>query len=333
MDDHFCDESFCLVFLPFATLSLVGASFMIFCLTWFRLWRSSSGRFILALATSDWLHAFSIVMSYHWVYTPLEDGSFCQAQAFILQFADIACIFCGCAISIYTYLMVTNRKHLVRRLEYISYIVSFGGAGITAIIGAAGQYDGEPIYGPIGPWCWVSSTQIRPAFFFAWIYTSGAIIVVFYALTLHYIWTTTGATKNIEVDLEEHNRRSAKVKKIMQKMAWYPLLYFCIFFPRTLDARLGFGNLIHSDGYYVFAIIVFTSNGILNALLYGYTRNIFALFRGQTDSTQSGNNRPTQLIRSDTITANADARSEMDASGVESIQESPPSPSLEDRSP
>ncbi|KAH7141511.1 hypothetical protein B0J13DRAFT_637243, partial [Dactylonectria estremocensis] len=144
--------------------SILGAGWIILSFCCFRTLRSFRHRLILGLAISDFIMALNFLLSTSmninnkYIGAP-EQAMFCSFNGFMTQVFVIQTDYWVLTISVCTYLILADHKHLtgwVQDHEVMLMIVPWALSLLWAGIGL--KLTG---YGDIGAWCWFTSDEVR----------------------------------------------------------------------------------------------------------------------------------------------------------------------------
>jgi len=258
------------------TISGLASVFVITSIILFRYYHSKPNRLILALCTADIFQSWATISSFYWTGNVIANGNTCTFQAFFFQFGDLSSSFWAAAICVYSVLFgIFNKDY--RYFEVFAHIICWGIPMLFSFIGFAVPKAGEPFfYGNSGAWCWIDPYYPVERIVFHYLYIW--LIMIFLAIAYGFMaYRLNAIVRNSQTLEKDTNHR--RLKKITKKLAGYPIAYFCIFSPLALERTLSVCGVVVPYDYLIFSMCVFAMNGLSNATIYCYTRNIFQRYK------------------------------------------------------
>ncbi|KAI0307919.1 hypothetical protein B0F90DRAFT_1678440 [Multifurca ochricompacta] len=259
-----------------------------------RRWRLESPvhLFLLNQLVCDLIQALGGLMNMKWVADgTVHSGPFCTAQGLIKQLADVGTALSAGNVAIYTFSALIFRLKPDTNVSRAVLVVA--GIWVSIVLNVAinvGINGASRFYGPTGPWCWIMeefSVQ-RTVADFMWMWISAfssllAYIAVFLVLRgfiavegWHVRWTYGQESQGIP---QSH--------LLAYKMLAYPIIYIVTVLPLAAARYNDFAGhhtpfavIVIADGFYL-------SSGLLNVLLYTYTRPFLLPYSSDSPDDQS----------------------------------------------
>jgi len=270
-------------------LSMISAAFMLTSIIYFKLYTKLSSRLIAYLAISDFFQGMTGVLSFGWLsHFPVTGTPLCRLQGWMFTMFDNSSSFLVLGICSYTILCGFYQNRLNKRaFEWTVVALSYGISFIFATAGFGVETASKEFYGNVGVWCWITPAynSYRFSFQYAYIFIIMFLLLVCYAWIGYKLYSVTAATSNVSTSREKLKARQGKLFK---KLAFYPIIFFIVFFPLGLSRILTSFNHVVPVTYNYTAIAIFVSNGFWNAIVYGFTRNIWGLYKGTVFSRSAG---------------------------------------------
>jgi hypothetical protein len=283
--------------------------------------RSPVHLFLLNQLVCDLIQALGGLMNMKWVVdAAVKEGSFCVAQGIIKQLADVGTALSAGNVAIYTFSALIFRLKPDSNVFRASLIVA--GIWISIILDIAinvGVNGASNFYTPTGYWCWISDVYHvqRTAADFLWMWISAfssllAYVAVF--LVLGGFVRVEGWRVRWTYGQESPDLPQSHI--LAYKMLAYPIIYIITVLPLTVARYLTFTG--HSVPFAFTAISdgLSLSSGLLNVLLYAYTRPfLFPHTRDSADNqsieihsafSQSRSDLPTSTILGNTRVVDRD---------------------------
>ncbi|KAF8274285.1 hypothetical protein EI94DRAFT_1794507 [Lactarius quietus] len=246
--------SILLVYIAYSTVSVRSGSQ--------RRWKieSSVHLFLLNQLFFDLLLALGGLMNMKWVVdAKVSEGSFCVAQGVIKQLADVGTALSAGNIAIYTFSALIFRLNPNINMFRASLIVA--GIWIAIFLDIAinvGIHGFSKFYSSTEYWCWISNAypaqQTYADYMWMWISAFSSLLayVAVFLVLRGFVTPHTQA----------------------YKMLAYPIVYIITVLPVSAARYRTIGKR-HLKTPFVFTAIAdgfFLSSGLLNVLLYAYTR-------------------------------------------------------------
>ncbi|KAH9968849.1 hypothetical protein BC827DRAFT_1166129 [Russula dissimulans] len=221
----------------------------------------------------------------------VSPGSFCTAQGLIKQLADVGTALSAGNVAIYTFsTLIFRLRHDTNVSRAVIIVAGIWIAIILDVVINVGVNGASRFYGPTGPWCWITQEfkVQRTVGDFLWMWISAfssllAYIAVF--LVLRGFITVEGWRVRWTYGQESPIISTSHL--LAYKMLAYPVIYIVTVLPLAV-ARYNefagrtppFGVVVLADGFYL-------SSGLLNVLLYRYTRPFLLPRRDESPDNQS----------------------------------------------
>ncbi|CAG8551463.1 2015_t:CDS:2 [Diversispora eburnea] len=181
------------------------------------------------------------MFSYYWIHVGrIKVGVFCDIQGILINLGDVSSAFWTFVICIHTYMIVVHSyeyPHIV-----LSSVISVWLINIIIIVSMASFYfqrDSPPFFASAGgSWCWISDQYKRKT---------------------------------------DHRVYKKALQSVNKKLIWYPFVYFTLVFPLALQRIYTLSGRQISEGYLILAACIFSSAGLVNAIIYGITRHLVSI--------------------------------------------------------
>jgi len=257
------------------TFSCISSIFILFTIYFFKLYKSPSTRLIAYMSITDFLQSIATQISYGWISTIPETGTFaCRLQGFLFNYSNVSSSFWALSISLHTVLCGLFGWSKIK-FEIVSICLCVSIPFIFSISGFGIQNTTHTeFYSDVGVWCWISENfeSYRFAFHYVWIFIVMILLFLIYSFIAYRIYS-------VKSSLENQSDQEKKWNGSLKKLSGYPIVFFFVFFPLALDRLLIAGNQTPPFGYLMFAVCIFVSNGFFNAILYGTTRKVFSRYK------------------------------------------------------
>jgi len=267
----------CAMVSALGSMSCFLAVAMVVSLFFFKLYKKTPGRLLLSLALYDICHSIGIQTSYHWIYSGIYAGSVCSFQGWILTFADLGSSLSVLMIAFYTLYQGIYGKYWDVRYEIASYgfVFIFTGVLSFAQLGVPLVHNNAPFFNNSGTWCWISQPYdlYRFVLQYLYIYMSFIMVVLMYGLMAFKLWRITKYSLATDKASQRKNMR-----KIFKKIAGYPFVYFLSYFPLGTVRLIAWSGHVANPHFVIFAVITMSLTGFMNAIVYGFSRNIFVRY-------------------------------------------------------
>ncbi|KAF8269313.1 hypothetical protein EI94DRAFT_1799338 [Lactarius quietus] len=234
-----------------------------------RRWRIESPvhLFLLNQLVCDLIQTLGGLMNMKWVIdATVTEGSFCVAQGVVKQLGDVGTALSAGNVAIYTFSALIFRSKPDTNVFRALLIVA--GIWISIILNVAinvGINGGSNFYTPTGYWCWISDVygvqQTVADYMWMWISAFSSLLAyVAVFLVLRGFVTVEGWRVRWTYGQESPD------------IPHYPIIYIITVLPVSAARYRTFAG--HNPPF-VFTVIadgLFLSSGLLNVLLYVYTR-------------------------------------------------------------
>lgn len=136
------------------------------------------------------------------------------------------------------------------------------------------EIKGLPFYAPLGfgSWCLMNGGAYRLDRFllhYLWLFIIFVILSILYCHVIYTIQKTLSKS-------ESTNTNCIKRANLSKKMIGFPFIFLIANLPMTIERLINAMNITEIPYVYtMIAICLYTSKGVLNSLLYGYTRKLF----------------------------------------------------------
>ncbi|KAI9462443.1 hypothetical protein BJY52DRAFT_1210803 [Lactarius psammicola] len=245
-----------------------------------RRWRLESPvhLFLLNQLVCDLIQALGGLMNMKWAFDgTVHQGTFCTAQGLIKQLADVGTALSAGNVAIYTFSIVIFRlKPTDPNMFRASLIVA--GIWVSIILDVAinvGINGASRFYGPTGPWCWIAREfRIqRTVADFMWMWISAfSSLLAYLAVFLVLKGFISVEGWRVRWTYGQESPIILRSHDLAYKMLAYPIIYIITVLPLAAARYSEFSGhkppfavTVIADGFYL-------SSGLLNVLLYAYTR-------------------------------------------------------------
>jgi len=99
------------------------------------------------------------------------------------------------------------------------------------------------------------------------------MVVLMYGLMAYKLWRITKYSLATDKASQRKNMR-----KILKKIAGYPFVYFLSYFPLGAVRLVAWSGHVANPHFVIFAVITMSLTGFMNAVVYGFSRNIFVRY-------------------------------------------------------
>ncbi|KAG9307574.1 hypothetical protein G9A89_023139 [Geosiphon pyriformis] len=241
-------------------------------------------RLVLNLMFADWMQSVGFMMSLNWIaQSSIETNLYCTLQGIFINFGDVASGLMVTAICLHTYMEVVH-FYQPKWFFRTSIMLIWSFSLCTSIAGIFFQTPGIPFYGDAGGmWCWISShySLYRILFHYGIILILLIIIIVLYGIMFSFVYQ-----RNKSISTKCPQRVLDKTGK---RLIFYPVIYFFLVFPLALHRVLlymgvklpriliAYSVLLCDDCSLTLAGTIFTSAGLANSAIYGFTRHVVTM--------------------------------------------------------
>eukprot|EP01129_Flabellula_baltica_P003110 TRINITY_DN12954_c0_g1_i2.p1 TRINITY_DN12954_c0_g1~~TRINITY_DN12954_c0_g1_i2.p1 ORF type:complete len:331 (+),score=22.50 TRINITY_DN12954_c0_g1_i2:49-1041(+) len=283
LDPEGCESQrllFTILISLLGTLSFLGSISIMITVFWFKLYGKLKHRLILYLSLADVCQSLATVISYVWSSTtPEATNPLCFIQGFLFNFSNVTsslwnantCLFVTLFIISTATIGTTNLPGT--KYEIFSVVVWILGIFLSAYGPIALVTEEKPyFYGPIsnGVYCWVTEDfpVERITFHYLWMFISLGSMILLTTINLVYL-----CTKNFGARIDN------KINGLIITLVGYPIIYAIVFMPLAISRVLtGLGVRVPVE-FILVGVCILVSNGLLNALYYGISRNLYQKWR------------------------------------------------------
>jgi len=265
MDDH-SNKTVLWFLTPSALLSLIGSSWIIISFSVFKKYREKSPHhsIICCMAICDWVIALSWWIPFLVSETSLSEG-LCYLQAFVMEFFGPASWIWPSIFAARLLFSNLFEWEYRKRWAVISHIVGWGVPLFLAIL-----FGGIGYYGKAGLWCWIDNDHPAAQIFFG----DGIVVIMFlieltvFSLLVRSLRTTSSGFGQLQAE-----RRHATLRMSLFLLV-PPICWSWALADRFIEYVTG------SQVYWlaVVHVVMATSQGFWNALLYGWDAEIMNLW-------------------------------------------------------
>jgi len=248
-----------------------------FCLKFLR---SQFAILFIDLLVSDLIQSLGFLLNLtHVGKANIEDSTICTVQGVFIQLGDTSGAFATVAIAVHTFIVLINRTPPSTSALLIVLGTKWALVVILAMIGplAFATDSLGPFYGPAGAWCWISSAYPwqRLCLHYVWLFFAGASSAVTYAMIFWNVrrsLRTQYAQTSYDRSVEETSMENAA-----KKMLVYPLCYLLLMLPLGIDRITSIFGRTWSLDVQIGCGVIFTLVGLVDSVVFCWTRNIFAI--------------------------------------------------------
>ncbi|PLW45127.1 hypothetical protein PCASD_04570 [Puccinia coronata f. sp. avenae] len=248
-----------------------------FCLKFLR---SQFAILFIDLLISDLIQSLGFLLNLAHVGKPtIEDSTICTVQGVFIQLGDTSGAFATVAIAAHTFIVLINRTPPSTSALLTVLGIKWALVVILAMIGplAFATDSLGPFYGPAGAWCWISSAYPwqRLCLHYVWLFFAGAASAVTYVLIFWNVrrsLRTQYAQTSYDRSVEETSMENAA-----KKMLVYPLCYLLLMLPLGIDRITAIFGHAWSLDVQIACGVIFTLIGLVDSVVFCWTRNIFAI--------------------------------------------------------
>jgi len=217
------------------------------------------------------------LMNMKWVVDGIvKTGSFCVAQGFVKQLADVGTALSAGNVAIYTFSALIFRLKPDTNMFRASLIVA--GIWFSIILTVAinvGINGSSNFYTPTGYWCWISDVYHvqRTVADFMWMWISAfSSLLAYVAVFLVLRGFITVERLRVRWTYGQESPDIPQSHILAYKMLAYPIVYIITVLPLTAARYRTFTGHHTPFAFTIVADGLFLSSGLLNVLLYAYTR-------------------------------------------------------------
>jgi len=221
------------------------------------------------------------------------EGPFCTAQGAIKQLGDVGVALATIAIAVQTYGIIVGRWSRWTESPYVGLgVICFIWTFISLLVGiavATHLTHDEPFYGNTEYWCSIRYVPYKKLFIaleYVWLWVALAISFVLYIPVATVVYRQRYLQNEDQSVISSADKH---VQKLAVQMIFYPLIYAFSVLPQSIVRFIQFANTDKLPPFEAsaFAAITFASSGMLNVLLYSYTRPSLLPNQSGMDETSS----------------------------------------------
>eukprot|EP01129_Flabellula_baltica_P015411 TRINITY_DN781_c0_g1_i3.p1 TRINITY_DN781_c0_g1~~TRINITY_DN781_c0_g1_i3.p1 ORF type:complete len:335 (+),score=29.94 TRINITY_DN781_c0_g1_i3:52-1056(+) len=278
-----CESSrvtFTLLIAVIGTLSFMGSLSIIATLIWFKLYKELKHRMILYLSFADITQSIAAMTSYGWLERPPNaTETMCFLQGFLFNVGDVTSSLWNANVCLFvTFFIISTatvetRNMPGKKYEIFSVVVWLFGIFLS-LFGLTLQTEEKPyFYGPIsgGVECWITDDfpAERMSLHYVWMFVSLGVMVILTTINLVYLCSRSfGALDK-------------KINGLIITLVGYPIIYAIVFMPLTTLRVLTTLNIPVPVEVILTGVLILVGNGILNALYYGISRNLYQKWKSE----------------------------------------------------
>lgn len=263
-----------------SVLSMIGSTFIIISYWYFKDLRKFSFTLVAWLSFADIMNQVvdfaqpSPVDMIKMQAGLIDITSGCYVQAIGDGIFELSSVLWSAAISVTLHLSVFKRIHQEQLQEkfYWYHVACFGIPLLLLIPPGA-----DKAFGPAGAWCWIiESKQVwRWLTFYVPMWSCLIAVGVIYFRVIRLLRRTVAQSG-------EHDTTAVTIQRILQRLKWYPFILVIVwFFPtvnRFVEAASGGKQYF---GLYLLQRCFSASQGLLNAIAYGFSGGVREALRGK----------------------------------------------------
>ncbi|KAI0287246.1 hypothetical protein BC826DRAFT_60818 [Russula brevipes] len=257
-----------------------------------RRWRVGGPAEVFFLNQLGWdlVQAAGGLMNIKWAAdATIQPGPYCSAQGAIKQMSDIGSAISTLIISLYMLRVLcfwrigestsegrteTEEKKRKTSLNHSVVVIVCLGVVISLLVSINIAVQGvHRFYGPTGYWCWIraeySVQRTATDFAFMWA-TTGCNIAIYGILFLYFKGYIT--TDGWYIQLLRKPEPALGHLRLAHRILFYPLVYTLTILPLSIVRYMTFAHHRVSFAVTCFVDIVYLSSGLLNVLLFSFTR-------------------------------------------------------------
>jgi len=238
----------------------------------------------------DLVQAIGGLMNVKWaVDADVKSGAYCSAQGAVKQMSDVGSAISTLIISFYTLRVLcfwrignndgetdTEQKEWKMRLSSSFVVVACLWAALGLLVGINVAVDGvRHFYGPTGYWCWIraeySVQRTATDFVFMWA-TVLCTSVAYGILFLYFKGYITTDGWHIRVCRKPESLNVLGPPRQAYGLLFYPLVYTVTITPISVARYSAFAHHQVPFAVTCFVDIIYLSTGLLNVLLFSFTR-------------------------------------------------------------
>lgn len=242
--------------IVFSALSLLGSIFIILCYCRFRELQTFAFRLVFWLSVSDALKSIANMMTF-----ADQHHSLCTLQAWMKLFFGWASVLFTCAIA-FTLQQGFLREYdsysemFIRRKTPYYHLVCWGVSLVFSVLPFA-----TDSYGHTGAWCWIIGTDMASvimrfsAFYVPLLFCIGYNCVIYYHI----------------------NKKLASLagrEQVTKRVKYYPVVLVIVYIFGFLNRLYELGGGAHVLWLNALMVVFISSQGTLNALVYGLTTEV-----------------------------------------------------------
>ncbi|KAF4629289.1 hypothetical protein G7Y89_g8862 [Cudoniella acicularis] len=244
---------------------------------------------IYSLVLADFQCDLGFFLDVMWMYRGeiAAPSAGCYIQAWLINFGDLSSALFVLAIACHTFSnVVFGHKIMLRNLCIAIAFLWIFAAIITVSPIAMHPKD---IFVASGNWCSIGTKydSLRLYFHYLWIFIVQGMVLIIYMTTFIVLrkrigtimpqlaQRSTTTSGNETMAGQQNTKKSSKISRATMYMVFYPLIYIIATLPLAAGRISAMVGNTPSKAYLVAGGIIMSCGGLLNVLLYSFTRRIF----------------------------------------------------------
>ena len=242
-------------------LSILGALFIIGVWTGFPDLRCYAFKLVLYLTVLDLLHGV-------WYYLP-EDEVLCELQAILTSYFALASIVMTAVIAFALYQSTVRHRDNIEDMDRKFLLITLTLPVIAVVLPLT-----TSSYGDVGGWCWIKVTD--EDYWFATAWRMATFYIPLWVVVLFNSFVYCQVIRKVREEYQQTTSLTqAEGESLLKKLACYPVLLVACYSLMTVTRVL---ETVHPkrDNFYMmlFGGIAMSLNGLLNAVVYGFTPSV-----------------------------------------------------------
>eukprot|EP01129_Flabellula_baltica_P006714 TRINITY_DN2545_c2_g1_i1.p1 TRINITY_DN2545_c2_g1~~TRINITY_DN2545_c2_g1_i1.p1 ORF type:complete len:232 (+),score=22.74 TRINITY_DN2545_c2_g1_i1:349-1044(+) len=214
------------------------------------------------------------------VNPPNDSDAFCTFQGFLFNFSNLASTLWNSNLCLYMtiYIISTSISGMKNlpgtKYELFSQLIWIF-CGFLSFFGFTLVSDEYPyFYGSVGRgvWCWIGNpyNPQRMTLHYIWIFMSFGLLLILTLINCFYLYCNTGKFGD-EID--------KRIGGVIRTLTGYPIIFsFTVIFPLIITRMMDGLEEVTINAARVGSIL-FASNGLFNAIYYGFSRHIYSKWK------------------------------------------------------
>lgn len=233
----------------------------------------------MSLLLFDFIQSIGSVLHIPWIYNAhVEEGLTCTVQGIFKQFGDVGVALTTSSIAIHTFLVLAFKVEIRPIHAKVVVGLTYFAVVLVVVIGFAigASRKRSSIYGDTGYWCWITDDfdNERIVLEYLWLWLAALISLCCYggmALIIRGNLTFDGnkpklqGRKDMAIVTQPHT-------SLVWHMLFYPALYIVTIIPISISRFISFSGKEVPYQALFFASCLFSASGLLNSLLFAFTR-------------------------------------------------------------